>query len=75
MNKPTARKKRGKITIAILAPILTILFIVGWTLYCIGQRSPTKEKQVQKPINKTPTKQDNIELIMIPQDEKEIITN
>jgi hypothetical protein len=75
MTKPTNRKKRSKITVALLAPILTTLFIIGWILYCIGQRSPKNEKQLQKPITKTPTKQDNIELIMIPQEEKEIIAN
>ena len=75
MTKPTKRKKRSKITIALLAPILTILFLVGWTLNCIGQRNPKNEKQLQKPIPKAPTKQHNIELIIIPQEEKETIAN
>jgi nitrogen fixation-related uncharacterized protein len=75
MTKPTTRKKRDKLTVALLAPILIIVFIVGWSLYWIGQSGQLKEKQPQKPIKKTPAKQDNIELIMIPPQEKEILAN
>ena len=35
MTKPTNRKKRNKLTVALLAPILIIVFIVGWSLYWI----------------------------------------
>ena len=72
MAKPTSKKKRSKLTVALLAPILIIVFIVGWSLSYIGQSRATK--QPQKPNNKTPTKQNNIELI-IPQQEKEIQRN
>jgi hypothetical protein len=75
MTKPLNRKKHNKLTIALLAPFLVILFVTGWSLYCIGQRNSLKEKQLKKPISKAPTKQDNIELIMISQEEKEIIAN
>jgi Tfp pilus assembly protein PilO len=75
MTKPATRKKRDKLTVALLAPILIIIFIVGWSLYWIGQSGQLNTKQPQKPINKTPAKQDNIELIMIPPQEKEILAN
>jgi flagellar basal body-associated protein FliL len=70
MTKSVNRKKRNKLTIILLAPILTIIFIVGWTLYWIGQKEQPKAKQPQKTITKTPPKQDEIELIMIPQEEQ-----
>ncbi|MGA3288882.1 MAG: hypothetical protein ABSD42_01405 [Candidatus Bathyarchaeia archaeon] len=75
MTKLTTRKKRSKLTVALLAPILIIVFIVGWSLYWIGQSRQPNTKQPQKTINKTPTKQDNIELIVIPPQEKEILAN
>jgi uncharacterized iron-regulated membrane protein len=33
MTKPTSKKKRSKLTIALLAPILIVLLIAGWYLY------------------------------------------
>ena len=72
---PTSRKKRSKLTVVLLAPILIIVFIVGWSLYCIEQPGQLNEKQPQKSINKTPAKQDNIELIMIPPQEEQILAN
>ena len=75
MTKPTNRKKRNKLTVALLAPILAIVFIVGWSLYWIGQSGQPKAKLPQKPINKTPPKQDEVELIMIPQQEEQILAN
>ena len=75
MTKPTNRKKRSKLTVALLAPILIIVFIVGWSLYWIGQSRQPNTKQPQKTINKTPAKQDNVKLIVIPPQEKEILAN
>ena len=75
MTKSTRRKKRNKLAVILLAPILAVLFLVGWSLSWIGQAGETKAKQPQKPINKTPTKQDKVELIMIPQIEEEISAN
>jgi hypothetical protein len=48
MTKLTHRKKRSKLTIALLAPILAIAFIVSWSISWIGQ---PKAKQPQKPIS------------------------
>jgi hypothetical protein len=75
MTKSTSRKKRNKLTRILLLPIFAPIFLVGWSLYWIGQPGQPKAKQPQKPINKTPAKQDAFELIMIPQQEKEILTN
>ena len=75
MTKSTRRKKRNKLTVILLAPIIAILFLVGWSLSWIGQIGETKPKQPQKPINKTPVKQDPVELMMIPQKEKEMPAN
>jgi flagellar basal body-associated protein FliL len=70
MTKSTSRKKRNKLTVILLAPILAIVFIAGWSLYWIGQSWHQNTKQPQKPTYKTPTKQDEVELIMIPQEEQ-----
>jgi flagellar basal body-associated protein FliL len=75
MTKPTPRKKRNKLTTVLLAPILIIVFIVGWSLYWIGQSGQRNTKQPQKPINKTPPKQDNVELIVISPKEQQILAN
>jgi Tfp pilus assembly protein PilO len=75
MTKPTTRKKRSKLTVALLAPILIIVFIVGWSLYWIGQSRQPNTKQPQKTINKTPAKQDNVKLIVIPQQEEQILAS
>jgi flagellar basal body-associated protein FliL len=72
MTKPTRRKKRNKLTIILLAPILAFVFIVGWGLSWIGQ---PKAKQPQKPISKTQTTQNSIELIVIPMQEEKILAN
>jgi flagellar basal body-associated protein FliL len=72
MTKPTRRKKRSKLIAILLAPILSIIFIAGWSLYWIGQSRHQNEKQPQNP---TPiTKQDEFALIMIPQEEQ-MLTN
>ncbi len=65
MKKPANRKKRSKLTAAILSPILLIVLIVGWALFITGSRQP-KVKQTQKPIKSTIAPQDNVELIVIP---------
>ena len=70
--KPINRRKQNKLKVFLLAPICAIVFIVGWTLYWIGQ---SNTKQAQKTINKVPTKQDQIELIMIPLQENEALKN
>ena len=75
IKRPLNRKKRRKLQVALLAPILAIIFIVGWSLYLIGQARQPKAKQPQKPINKTPTNQNEVELIVIPQQEKQILAN
>jgi hypothetical protein len=74
MTKSTSRKKRNKLTVALLSPIIIIAFIVGWSLSWIGQSGHPKASQPRKPIDKTPAKQNEIELIMIDQEEQ-ILTN
>ena len=73
-TKPLYRKKRSKLQVVLLAPILAIVFMVGWSLCCIGQTNQLKTRQPQKPINKTSTDQNEIELIVIPKQEQ-IIAN
>ena len=67
MTKPTNRKKRNRATRILLSPIIVIIFIVGWSLYYIGQ---SNHKQKQKPTIITPTKQKELELILIPKEEQ-----
>jgi hypothetical protein len=68
--KPVSRKKRSKHTIILLAPFVALIFLAGWSLYCIGQPWHKNKKQPQKPTNKTPAKQDEVEFQMIPQEEQ-----
>ncbi len=70
MVKTTGRKKRSKLTAAILSPILLIVFIVGWVLFITGQSRHQKVKQTQKPVKSTSISQDNVELIVIPAEEE-----
>jgi flagellar basal body-associated protein FliL len=71
--KTTVRKKRSKIAIVLLSPILVFTFIVGWCLYWIGQSRQPKIENPQQQIIKIPVKQDGIELDMIPQDQKQVV--
>jgi hypothetical protein len=73
MTKPTSRKKRNKLTAILLAPILSIIFIAGWSLYWIGQSHHQNTKHPQNP-TLTTTKQDEFELILISQEEQ-MVTN
>ena len=75
MAKSIHRKKRSKLTVVLFAPILIIVFIIGWSFYWIGQSKRPNTKQSQKTVNKTPAKQDDVELIVIPPLEKEILAN
>jgi flagellar basal body-associated protein FliL len=75
MTKRASRKKRSKLMLILLAPILAIVFLVGWSFYWIGQSRQPKTKQPQKLINENPEKQDNIELIAIPKQEEQILAN
>ena len=72
MIKPINRKRKNKFKVLLLAPIFAIVFLVGWSLYWIGQ---SNTKHPQKTVNKAPTKQDNVDLIMIPEQENEVLTN
>ena len=72
MAKSSAkRKKRSKLTIAMLFPLLAVVFLVGWTLACIGQSKQPKTKQNQKIIKKTPDEE--VDLIFIPRQEEQIL--
>ena len=70
--KKTSKKNRSKLTKILIAPALAIVFVVGWSLYYIGQPRYMKN---QKQTNTTQPKHENIELMMIPQEEKITITN
>lgn len=72
MTKRPNRKKRSKLTIIILAPVLALTFIIGWTLYWIGN---TKHKQQHSASPKIHAKQDPVHLIVIPRQEEQTITN
>jgi hypothetical protein len=74
MIKTTIRKKRSKLKVALLSPIFITVFIVGWSLYFIGQSEQPKLKPQQKPVIKKPAQPNEIELIVIPQEERQILT-
>ena len=70
--KKTSKKNRSKLTKILIAPALAIVFVVGWSLYYIGQPRHMKN---QKQTNTTQPKHENVELMMIPTEEKITITN
>jgi len=72
MTKRPNRKKRSKLTIILLAPVLALTFMVGWGLYCIGNR---QHKQPQLAAQKIHAQQDTVQLIVIPKQEEQTITN
>ena len=69
MIKPTYGKKRNKLVVALLSPVLVVFFIVGWVLYIIGQSEQPKAKQSQQTISRRPSSQEEIELVVIPNEE------
>ena len=72
MAKRSTRKKRSKLTILLLSPVLALTFMVGWSLYWIGNRQP---KQPHVAARKIHAKQDTVQLIVIPPQEEQTITN
>jgi len=70
--KPFNRRKQNKLKVLLLAPICAVVFIIGWSLYWLGK---PKTKQTQKAINKVQTKQDEVELILIPMQENKALTH
>jgi hypothetical protein len=72
MPKTSTKKSRSKLTKILIAPALAIVFAIGWSLYYIGHPRHMKN---QKPTKTTQPKPENIELMMIPQEEKITITN
>ena len=72
MTKTSTKKSRSKLTKILMAPALAIVFAVGWSLYYIGQ---PRHKKNQKSTNTAQPKHENVELMMIPTEEKIPITN
>jgi hypothetical protein len=65
-------KKRSKLKGAPFTPVFIVLFVVGWIVYWIGQFLHLKTKQPLKPIGKMFAKQNEVELMVVSQQEKEI---
>jgi hypothetical protein len=75
MTTPTNRKNRQRLARLIATPFLSIVFIVGWSLYWIGLLEHQNTLQLQKPLSKPFEKQDEVELIVTPQQEEQILTS
>jgi hypothetical protein len=57
-----------------LLPGLIFIFLMGWSMYWIGdQKRP--EKRTEKTKHKVPPKKDNVTLMPIPLEERPEITN
>ena len=76
MTNNASRKKASKLKVILFAPVLIFTFIIGWSLYFIGQQNdkPTARQKTSKPkpTNKAPVNEETLELTVIPQ-EKEIL--
>ena len=73
MSGTSRRKKRSKFTVLLLSPILVVTFLLGWTLYVLGESRPPKRKLPQKQANESLTKQADVELLMIPAEAKHTV--
>jgi flagellar basal body-associated protein FliL len=71
MTKRPNRKKRSKLTTLLLAPVIALTFIVGWSLYWIGNK---QQKQTKATNPKIHAEQDPVELMVIPMREEQTIT-
>ncbi len=67
------RKKSNKLIIALLSPILMVVFIAGWCLAWIGESKQPKTKHPLNTINRTPEKEE-LELVFVPNQEGQIQT-
>jgi hypothetical protein len=56
----------------LLAPIMAFTFLIGWSLYWIGN---TKQKKPQTSTPKIQGEQDTIRLMVIPSQEEQTIKN
>ena len=72
MTKRPNRKKRNKLAILLLAPVMALTFIVGWSLYWIGNK---QQKQPHATTPKKHAEQDPVQLMVIPTQEEQTITN
>jgi hypothetical protein len=72
MIKSNTKNKRSKLQIILIAPLLAIIFLVGWTLYNIGEPN---HKLKQKPAKVTVRSQEELELMAIPTEKQAIPTN
>jgi len=55
-----------------LAPLLAVVFLIGWVFYYFGNNG---QKQPQKQTKTIPKNNENFELLMIPKEEEQTITN
>jgi hypothetical protein len=69
MANPTQRKKRSRLTRIILLPALVPIFVIGWSLYWIGQSKNNPKHPKHRPNNKTPKKQEEITIGVISKEE------
>jgi Na+/melibiose symporter-like transporter len=70
MTKIAYRKKRNKATRILLAPLFAVVFLIGWTLYYLGE---PKHKQIQKPLSKETTQTESVHLMLIPPQQEQTI--
>jgi hypothetical protein len=73
MIKLASRKKNNRLQTALILPFLPIVLIAGWSLYQIGKSWNPNTNQLPNQIHKKPAKQEEVELIIIPQ--KELVIN
>ncbi len=65
------RKKSNILIIALLSPILMVIFIAGWCLAWIGESKQQKTKQPLNTINRIPEKEE-LEIVFVPHQEQQI---
>jgi hypothetical protein len=66
MANPTRRKKRNRLIKILLSPALVPIFVIGWSLYCIGQSKRNPKHRLN---NKTPKNQEEIIIGVISKEE------
>ena len=68
------RRKRNNIMGLFLVPVLIFIFLMGWSMYWIGDQKRPK-KRTDKTKRETPPKKDNVTFMPIILEEKPEITS
>ena len=74
MKAKKGRLKRNNIMTLLLLPVVIFIFLLGWSMYWIGDQKRPK-KRTEKTKREKPPKKDNVTFMPIILEEKPEMTN